>query len=154
MLNISSNIIQLPCSVLWTGSKIIQTFCSAGVATWNDQVALLLALQDLYFWSVGWRTKAMMEPQGIGSGLFLPTENVQRCFLTPIELYKKVCQSIRTYVCTRPSDYSVAPAIEIQNEALHMATVREKTLTVTELPFKENTNWLGPRYRQRYRSAK
>ncbi|CAL1137753.1 unnamed protein product [Cladocopium goreaui] len=26
-------------------------------------------------------------------------------------------------------DYSVAPAIEIQNEALHMATVREKTLT-------------------------
>lgn len=55
----------------------------------------------------------------------------------PIELYKKVCESIRTYVCTRPSDYSVAPAIEIQNEALHMATVREKTLTVTELHSKK-----------------
>lgn len=45
------------------------------------------------FWSVGWRTKAMMEPQGIGSGLFLPTENVQRCFLTPLSSTRKFARA-------------------------------------------------------------
>lgn len=53
----------------------------------------------------------------------------------PIELYKMVCRNIRSYVCTRPSDYCVAPTVEIQNEALHLATIRQKLLTVAELHY-------------------
>ena len=63
-----------------------------------------------------------------------------KMLFNPIELYKTVCQSIRTYVCTRPADYCVAPNVEIRVEAMHMAAVREKTLTVTELQVRKNGN--------------
>lgn len=44
------------------------------------------------------------------------------------EIYKAVCRSIRAYICTKPSDYCVAPPVEIQNEAMHLASVRGKQI--------------------------
>ncbi|CAL1171903.1 unnamed protein product [Cladocopium goreaui] len=46
----------------------------------------------------------------------------------PAELYRMVCKSIRTYVCTKPADYSIAPPVEIKNEAMHLATDNYRTL--------------------------
>ena len=51
----------------------------------------------------------------------------------PAELYRMVCKSIRTYVCTKPADDSIAPTVEIKNEAMHLAAVRNKKIMLAGL---------------------